>query len=262
MKKVGQKMTTKNNNSEKSKKKTSNPSYFLKDLVPEITGVKKSNNTFDAEYQAVKRIVQVMKRLTGNNENMKKIPYEEKDGFVVVTRNFYNMIKNDQTGKGQELFTRMNAEKELTEKEYGKLISFFKEGFEVNPDQPLYKLLLERVNSDDRYYQFQDEIEQVVLHDIGLLAKMESFSQREQRVKEYLSLLKDSTLFESWRTNVHSDLQGELIKKKIMVIANEKGWDVQKVLEGKDNNLVEEVISEIIDRDMDALLKRVSETDS
>lgn len=247
----------------KSKNKKTKSSYSLRELIPEITGIPKLKDAlFDAEYKAVQRIVKVMKNITGNNEVRQRIPHEEKDSFIIITRNLYNMIKSDQSGEGQDLFARIAAEEELTGKEYEKLISFFKEGFEANPELPLYKLLVEQVNSEDRFYQLQDEIEQLVQSDMNLLVDLESSSLRERRVKEYLSFLKDSSHMDAWRTNVESDLKGELFKKKIIAIANEKGLDVQKVLEGKDYNLLEEVTSEIIKRDVEAYLKNTDEADS
>ncbi len=245
-----------------SKKEKTKQSYSLRELVPKITGVKKDDYNFDAEYKAVQRIVQVMRNITGNIESNKRIPQDEKDSFVIITRNLYNLVKNEQSGQGQELFARMAAGETLTAKEYELLIKLFKEGFEANPELPLHKLLLERVNSENRFYQLQDEIEQLVQQDINLLIDLELFSIREQRATEYLSLLRDSSHMNTWRANVHTDLRGEIFKKKMIAIANEKGLDVQKVLEGKDHNLLEEVISEMIRRDVDTYLKNTDGTDS
>lgn len=71
---------------------------------------------------------------------------------------------------------------------------------------------------------------------MNLLTDLEHHSIREQRAREYLSLLKESTHMDEWRSNVHSDLRAEQFKKKMIMIANEKGLDVQKVLEGRDYN--------------------------
>lgn len=172
------------------------------------------------------------------------------------------MIKNDQTGEGQDLFARMAADEELTGKEYEKLISIFKKGFEANPELPLNKLLVERVNRDDHFYLLQDEIEKIVQCDMNLLADLEDINLREQRIKEYLSFLKGSPKMNTWRNGVESDLKAEQFKKRIIAIAMEKGLDVQKVLEGKDRDLLEEVTGEIIKRDMEAYLKNMDETDS
>ncbi|MEQ2465135.1 hypothetical protein [Niallia hominis] len=247
----------------KSKNKKTKSTYSLRKLIPEITGIPNLKDAlFDAEYKAVQRIVKVMKNITGNNEVRQRIPHEEKDSFIIITRNLYNMIKNDQSGEGQELFARMAAEELLTGKEYEKLIGFFKEGFKANPELPLNKLLIERVNSDDSFYQLQDGIEQLVQRDINLLVDLDSHSVREQRIKEYLSFLKDSSEMNAWRNSVESDLKAELFKKKIIAIAMEKGLDVKKVLEGKDHDLLEEVTGEIIKRDIEAYLRNMDETDS
>jgi len=246
-----------------SKDKKIKLSYSLRELIPEITGIPKLKDAhFDAEYKAVQRIVKVMKNITGNNEVRQRIPHEEKKSFIIITRNLYNMIKNDQSGEGQDLFARMAADEVLTGKEYEKLIGFFKEGFKANPELPLNRLLIERVNSDDRFYQLQDEIVQIVQRDINLLVDLESYSIREQRIKEYLSFLKDSSQMNAWRNSVESDLKAELFKKKIIAIVMEKGLDVKKVLEGTDSDLLEEVTGEIIKRDMEAFLKNMDETDS
>lgn len=236
-------------------------SYSLRELIPEITGVNKLDYNFDSEYKAVQRIVKVMKNITGNKEKSKRIPQEEKGSFVIITRNLYNLIKNEQSGQGQELFSRMAIGETLIAKEYELLIKLFREGFEANPELPLYKLLLERVNSEDRYYQIQDEIEQLVQSDMSLLADLEPFSLREQRAMEYLSFLKNSSHMNTWRANVHTDIKGEMVKKEIIAIASEKGLDVQRVLEGKDQKLLEEVISEMIRRDLNTYLKSTNGTD-
>lgn len=246
-----------------SKNKKIKPSYSLRELIPEIAGIPELKDAhFDAEYKAVQRIVKVMKNITGNDEVRQRIPHEEKKSFIIITRNLYNMIKNDQTGEGQDLFARMAADEVLTGKEYEKLIGFFKEGFKANPELPLNKLLIERVNSDDCFYQLQDEVEQLVQSDINLLVDLEGYSIREQRIKEYLLLLKDSPQMNAWRNSVELDLKAELLKKKIIAIAMEKGMDVQKVLEGKDRDLLEEVTGEIIKWDMEAYLRNMDETDS
>lgn len=245
------------------KNKKIKPSYSLRELIPEIAGIPELKDAhFDAEYKAIQRIVKVMKNITGNDEVRQRIPYEEKESFIIITRKLYNMIKNDQTGEGQDLFARMAADEVLTGKEYEKLIGFFKEGFKANPELPLNKLLIERVNSDDSFYQLQDEIEQLVQRDINLLVDLESYSLREQKIKEYLSFLKDSSQMNAWRNGVESDLKAEQLKKRIIAIAMEKGLDVQKVLEGKDRDLLEEVTGEIIKRDMEAYLRNMDETDS
>ncbi|WP_310356594.1 hypothetical protein [Neobacillus drentensis] len=138
-----------------SKNKKIKPSYSLRELIPEIAGIQELKDAhFDAEYnKAVQRIVKVMKSITGNDEVRQRIPHEEKESFIIITRNLYNMIKNDQTGEGQDLFARMAADEVLTAKEYEKLIGFFKKGFKANPELPLNKLLIERSNGDDRFYQ-------------------------------------------------------------------------------------------------------------
>lgn len=250
-------------NSKRNNKEKIKESYSLRELIPEITGVNKLDYNFDSEYKAVQRIVKVMKNITGNKENNKRIPQEEKDSFVIITRNLYNLIKNEESGQGQELFSRMAAGEALTAKEYELLIKLFKEGFEANPELPLYKLLLKRVNSEDRFYQLQDEIEQIVQADINLLVDVESFSTREQRAREYLSILKDLSRMNKWRTNVRSDIEGEQIKKMMITIANEKDLDVQKVLEGKDYSLFDEVVGEMIKRHIvETYIKNIEETDS
>lgn len=246
-----------------SKNKKVKPSYSLRELIPEIAGIPELKDAhFDAEYKAVQRIVKVMKNITGNDEVRQRIPHEEKESFIIITRNLYNMIKNDQMGEGQDLFARMAADEKITGREYEKLIGFFKEGFKANPELPLNKRLIERVNSDDRFYQLQDEIEQLVQRDMNLLVDLEGYSIREQRIMEYLSFLKDSPKMNAWRKSVESDLKAELFKKRIIAIAIEKGLDVQKVLEGQDSDLLEEVTCEIIKRDIEAYLKNLDETDS
>ncbi|AMW97941.1 hypothetical protein [Rummeliibacillus stabekisii] len=195
--------------SKKKQKEKTKSSYSLRELTPEITGISKSDYRFDAEYKAVQRIVKVMKKLTNNNEKNMRISKEEKDSFVIITRNLYYMTKNDPTGEGQELFSRMAADEKLTVKEYDKLIKLFKEGFEANPDLPLYKMLLDRVNNEDNFYQLKAEIEQQVNQDINFLFRMESSSQREKRAKEYLAILKESSQLNDWREDVKLDLQEE-----------------------------------------------------
>lgn len=191
------------------KKKKEKTTYSLRELIPEITGASKLDDNFEAEYTAVRRMVNIMKTLTGNNQKNQRISHEEKDSFVIITRNLYNMTKNDPTGEGQELFSRMAADEKLTVKEYDKLIKLFKEGFEANPDLPLYKTLIDRVNNEDNFYQLQAGIEKQVIQDINFLFRMESSSQREKRANEYLAILKESSQLNAWRDDVKSDLQEE-----------------------------------------------------
>jgi hypothetical protein len=250
-----------------NKRKNTQPkkSYSLRSLVGEITGVEENDYSFEAAYKAVQRIVQVMKKITGNQEKRQSIPHEEKAGFVLITRKLYNMIKNDPTNKGQELFSRIRQEKPLTEEELVKLIDWFKEALEANTDSELHRWVLERVKAEERFFSWMDEVKERMLRDFALLEKIESISQREQRMKEYLSILKDGTALQEWRSQVNTDYQHELFKKKMIVVAREKGFNVQEVLEGKNLELLEEVTSEIIQRDVEYYLKhshQTMETDS
>jgi hypothetical protein len=62
-----------------NKRKNNQPkkSYSLRSLVEEITGVEEGKDNFNAEYKAVQRIVQAMKKITGNQEKRKGIPHED-----------------------------------------------------------------------------------------------------------------------------------------------------------------------------------------
>lgn len=248
----------------KRKSDQAKSSYSLRGLVGEITGVYPEDINFDAEYTAVRRLVTAMQKATGNQEKIKRIPADEKEGFVVITKKLYKMLKYDQTGNAQKLFARMREQKQLTEEELNNLIDLFKEGLTANPNSELHRRTLARIEKEEQFSQMKIDVEELITNDIGLIEDGSNTLQREVRMKEYLAILKENTQLREWRDKATEDYQQEMIKRKMMIVAEEKGFDIQEVLEGKNPDLIKAVISEIVDRDMEQFLKQQSneETDS
>lgn len=238
-------------------------SYSLRELVVEITGVSPLMDSFNAEYKAVQRIVQVMKMITGNKEKL-TVQHDEKAAFVAITKKLYEMILKEESNEYQELFNRMKINEQLSEQELTMLIEWFKEALELSNSE-IHKLALEKVTVDEKFYSLRDEVEKLIINDVHQITKIMDTSRREMRIKEYLTILKKEIRLENWRNEVKNELANDFIMRKMIEVSKDSKFDVKEVLEGKDPVLLQEVMSEIINRDIKRLINKGDnnkETDS
>lgn len=236
--------------------------FSLRSLMKEITGLTPMDDIFEAEYAKLRRIVKAMNQSLGNNENVGSIPISIKDSFVVITKKLYEELRYDQTGDFIGLFNRMKNNHQLTEKELDMLIDWFKEAMQANPETEAHKNTIALIEAEENYHKIADEVYSVFKNDMELINKITNIPLREQLVKQYLSLLKENHLLTKWRNQLYGALENEYFQREITIIAEEKGLDVEEVLNGTNQELFEIVVGEMIKRDTAMLVKQIEETDS
>lgn len=247
----------KNRHVKNIKRNKNNPkeTYTLRSLVEEITGIKESTtqdredkNNFESAYKELQRIVKTMQGQIGSYKGKINIHHTQKKGFVEMTRALYfqgnGMV---ESGQARDLYEKLRKKEALSEQELVDLTEVFKKSWEANPDSEEKTALLEEVRIEEAFLKWMDEVHKIVSSDIDLVETIASTSKKIERMQEYLDYLSNG--LNSFRQQVKTDRQEEVMIQRLGVNAIEKGYDPYQVLSDQNSKEFKEVFKELVIED-------------
>lgn len=194
----------------KPKKAKAKEYYSLRSLVPEITGVSVGDIGFDAARKAIERIVQTFQSLDGIDKGKLQIHRDLRDGFVKVTKSFY------ESNEFKDILAKFRNDEKLSVEEHDLLIEHFLEASLEGMSEAEGGKLKEAVEhmKGDEYYKKRDQIEKLIVKDMEVVDEVKHYPTKLDYMDQYVEILNQA--LQEWRQNVQYNILYEQAYERIV----------------------------------------------